>query len=48
MWISKKELDGIKVLGEGALEKKLTVKANKFSKSALATIEQAGGKAEVI
>ncbi len=44
----KKELDGIKVLGEGALEKKLTVKANKFSKSALATIEQAGGKAEVI
>ncbi|MGX8835495.1 50S ribosomal protein L15 [Amedibacillus sp. YH-ame10] len=44
----KKELDGIKVLGEGALEKKLTVKANKFSKSAIAAIEQAGGKAEVI
>ena len=44
----RKELDGIKILGEGELEKKLTVKANKFSKSALATIEQAGGKAEVI
>ena len=35
-------------LGEGELEKKLTVKANKFSKSALTIIEQAGGKAEVI
>ena len=44
----KKELDGIKILGEGELEKKLTVKANKFSKSAIATIEQAGGKAEAI
>ena len=44
----KKELEGIKILGEGALEKKLTVKANKFSKSALSAIEQAGGKAEVI
>ena len=44
----RKELDVIKILGEGELEKKLTVKANKFSKSALATIEQAGGKAEVI
>ena len=44
----RKELDGIKILGEGELEKKLTVKANKCSKSALATIEQAGGKAEVI
>ena len=44
----RKELDGVKILGEGELEKKLTVKANKFSKSALATIEQAGGKAEVI
>lgn len=44
----KKELDGIKVLGEGGLEKKLTIKANKFSKSAIAAIEQAGGKAEVI
>ena len=44
----RKELDGIKILGVGTLEKKLTVKANKFSKSALVLIEQAGGKAEVI
>lgn len=44
----KKELDGIKILGDGALDKKLVVKANKFSKSAVAIIEQAGGKAEVI
>lgn len=43
-----KELYGIKVLGRGELEKKLTVKANKFSKSAVAVIEKAGGKAEVI
>ena len=44
----KKELDGIKILGQGALEKKLTVKANKFSASAVASIENAGGKVEVI
>ena len=44
----KKELDGIKVLGQGDLEKALTVKANKFSKSAVAVIEKAGGKVEVI
>lgn len=44
----KKELSGIKILGQGELEKKLTVKANKFSKSAIAVIENAGGKAEVI
>lgn len=44
----KKELNGIKVLGQGELEKKLTVKANKFSKSAVAIIEKAGGKVEVI
>lgn len=44
----KKELYGIKILGQGELEKKLTVKANKFSKSAIAVIEKAGGKAEVI
>lgn len=43
-----KELDGIKILGQGALEKKLSVKANKFSKGAVAAIEQAGGKTEVI
>lgn len=44
----KKKLDGIKVLGQGDLEKKLIVKANKFSNSAVAAIESAGGKAEVI
>jgi len=44
----KKELDGIKMLGNGELAKKLTVKANKFSKSAVEKIEAAGGKAEVI
>ena len=43
----KKELDGLKVLGNGKLEKKLTVKAAKFSESAKAKIESAGGKAEV-
>lgn len=40
--------DGVKILGNGSLEKKLTVKANAFSKSAIAKIEEAGGKAEVI
>ena len=44
----KKELDGVKVLGNGTLEKAITVKAHKFSKSALAEIEAAGGKTEVI
>ncbi|HET6785239.1 MAG TPA: 50S ribosomal protein L15 [Erysipelotrichaceae bacterium] len=44
----KKEYNGIKILGVGTLEKKLTVKAHKFSKSAVTLIEQAGGKAEVI
>ena len=44
----KKIGDGIKVLGNGTLEKKLTVKAAAFSESAKATIEAAGGKAEVI
>ncbi|MBQ3369955.1 MAG: 50S ribosomal protein L15 [Mogibacterium sp.] len=43
-----KELDGLKVLGNGELSKKLTVKAEKFSKSAVEKIEKAGGKAEVI
>ena len=46
--IVKKVLDGVKVLGNGELEKKLTVKAAKFSKSAAEKIEKAGGKAEVI
>lgn len=44
----KKGLDGVKILGQGELSKKLTVKANKFSKSAKAAIEKAGGKVEVI
>ena len=46
--IIKKELDGVKVLGNGKLEKAITVKAHKFSKSAVAAIEAAGGKIEVI
>ena len=46
--IVKKALDGVKVLGNGELQKKLTVKAAKFSKSAAEKIEKAGGKAEVI
>ena len=44
----RKELDGIKILGNGELTKKLTVKANAFSASAVAKIEANGGKAEVI
>jgi large subunit ribosomal protein L15 len=40
--------DGVKVLGDGDLDKALTVKAHKFSKSAIEKIEAAGGKAEVI
>ncbi len=46
--LAKKVTAGIKILGDGALEKKLTVKAHKFSKSAMEKIEAAGGKAEVI
>lgn len=48
MGIIKKVLSGIKVLGNGKLNKKLTVKADKFSKIAIEKIEKAGGKAEVI
>ena len=40
--------DGVKILGVGELEKKLTVKVNQYSKSAAEKIEAAGGKAEVI
>lgn len=43
-----KTYDGVKVLGNGTLEKKLTVKASKFSASAEAAIKNAGGTAEVI
>jgi large subunit ribosomal protein L15 len=39
---------GLKILGDGELNKKLTVKANKFTQSAITKIEAAGGKAEVI
>lgn len=46
--IIKKQLDGIKVLGNGTLSKKLTIKAHRFSSSALAKIEESGSKAEVI
>ena len=44
----KKQYEGIKVLGNGKLEKKLTIQANKFSVSALEKIKEAGSKAEVI
>ena len=46
--IVKQVIDGIKILGEGNLEKNVTVKAHKFSKTAIEKIETAGGKAEVI
>ncbi len=39
---------GVKILGEGKLERKLTVSAHKFSRSAVKAIEDAGGKTEVI
>lgn len=44
----KQVKDGVKILGNGNLEKKLTVKAAKFTKSAIQKIESAGGKAEVL
>ena len=46
--IIKKELDGVKVLGNGTLTKKLTVVATKFSKTAEEKIQAAGGKTEVM
>ena len=46
--IIKKQLDGIKVLGNGTLEKKITIQAHRFSSSALRKIEESGSKAEVI
>ncbi len=48
MGIVKNLKDGIKVLGNGTLDKKLTVKANKFSLKAKEAIEKSGGKIEVI
>lgn len=44
----KKALDGVKILGNGEISKKLTVKANAFSDAAKQKIEAVGGKAEVI
>ena len=46
--IISKALDGVKVLGNGELSKKLTVKAAKFTATAASKIEAAGGKAEVM
>ena len=48
MGIISKALDGVKVLGNGELTKKITVKAAKFTASAASKIEAAGGKAEVM
>jgi large subunit ribosomal protein L15 len=48
MGLLKNQLDGVKVLGNGTLEKKLTVKAHRFSESAKEAIEKLGGKVEVI
>jgi large subunit ribosomal protein L15 len=46
--IIRKFKDGVKILGDGEIEKKLTVKAHHFSKSALSKIENAGGETVVI
>ena len=46
--IVKKRGDGVKILAKGNLNKKLTIKANKFSKKAVEAIESIGGKIEVI
>jgi large subunit ribosomal protein L15 len=46
--IVKKWKDGVKILGNGELEKSLTVKAHRFSKSALSKIKSAGGSVEEI
>ena len=46
--VVKQVKDGIKILGNGDITKKLTVQANKFSKTAIEKIEAAGGKVEVI
>ena len=48
MGIIKKIEDGVKIMGNGELTKKLTVQANKFTASAKEKIEAVGGKAEVI
>ena len=46
--VKKAENYGLKVMGDGVLEKKLTIKANKFTASAIQKIEKAGGTAEVL
>ena len=46
--IIKKVNDGLRVLGKGELDKALTVRANGFTKAAVAKIEAAGGKVEVV
>ncbi len=46
--VVKRELSGVKILGNGQLERKLTVQAHKFSKSAEEAITSAGGSIEVI
>ena len=46
--ILKKELNGVKILGNGNLDKKLTIKAHRFTSSAVTKINDAGGKAAVI
>ncbi|MBF8983503.1 50S ribosomal protein L15 [Lutibacter sp. B2] len=46
--VIKKIVDGVKILGDGQLEKKIDIRAHKFSQTAIEKIEAAGGKAEVI
>jgi len=46
--ITRKAKDGVKILGNGDIQKSLTVKANSFSKSAIEKIEAAGGRVEVV
>ena len=46
--ILKNQLDGVKVLGNGEITKKITVRAHKFSKSAVEKLEKSGSKIEVI
>lgn len=46
--LAKKIIDGVAILGNGELTKKLTVQAAKFTKTATAKIEAAGGKVEVV
>ena len=48
MGIVKKQLAGVKVLANGKLEKKVNVKAHRFSSRAVTKIEELGGTAEVI